>query len=155
MNCPATTIPVMEAPNVAELVPIPRVWERLAQVEQRLYEVTEAEDEFLTKIARHLLNAGGKRLRPLLAQVTAELGPAQDDRPVEAGTAVELIHLGSLYHDDVIDDAGLRHGTASVNTTWGNTAAILAGDFLMARASEVAAASLGLDSVVLLARTYA
>ncbi|MDP8957608.1 MAG: polyprenyl synthetase family protein, partial [Actinomycetota bacterium] len=60
-----------------------------------------------------------------------------------------------LYHDDVIDDAGLRHGTASVNTNWGNTAAILAGDFLMARASEVAAASLGLDSVVLLARTYA
>ena len=145
----------MESVNVVELVPIPRVWERLSLVEQRLNEITESEDEFLTKIARHLIESGGKRLRPLLAAVAAELGPADDRRPVEAGTAVELIHVGSLCHDDVIDEASTRHGIDSVNATWGNTAAILAGDFLMARASEVAATSLGLDAVVILARTYA
>lgn len=145
----------MDNPIVGDLIPIPEVWERLTRVERRLYESTEAEDEFLTKIARHLLAAGGKRFRPLLAQVAAELGPNLDGRAVEAGTAVELIHLGSLYHDDVIDEGQTRRGTSSVNATWGNTVAILAGDFLMARASEVAAASLGQESVRLLARTYA
>lgn len=140
---------------VTDLVPIPEIWNRLSLVEQRLYDTTESEDQFLTKIARHLLAAGGKRFRPLLAQIAAELGPSRDDRVIDAGVAVELIHLGSLYHDDVIDESATRHGIASVNNTWGNTVAILGGDFLMARASEVAAASLGQEGVVLLARTYA
>jgi heptaprenyl diphosphate synthase len=126
----------------------------MAAVETRLVEVTTSDDEFLTEIAQHLINAGGKRYRPLLAQVAAELGPGLDADPVEAGVAVELVHLGSLYHDDVIDEAEMRRGKTSVNHNWTNTVAILAGDFLLARASEVAA-PLGEEAVALIARTYA
>ncbi|MGI9666262.1 MAG: polyprenyl synthetase family protein [Acidimicrobiia bacterium] len=144
----------MDQPIFQELVPIPRVWERMAAVEERLTEVTVAETPFLTEIAQHLLSAGGKRYRPLLAQVAAELGSATGDGPVEAGVAVELVHLGSLYHDDVIDEADARRGKSSVNHNWDNTVAILAGDFLLARASEVAA-PLGEEAVALIARTYA
>lgn len=123
-------------------------------VEQRLAEVTIAKTAFLTETAQHLLSAGGKRYRPLLAQVAAELGAQSGTGPVEAGVAVELVHLGSLYHDDVIDDADSRRGQTSVNTNWTNTVAILAGDFLLARASEIAA-PLGEEAVTLIARTYA
>jgi len=143
----------MDAPPIRDLVPISRVWDRLEAVERRLGEVTTADDPFLTKIAQHLLD-GGKRYRPMLAQVAAELGPHDGSDPVEAGVAVELVHLGSLYHDDVIDEAASRRGRVSVNANWTNTIAILAGDFLLARASEVAA-PLGTEAVALLARTYA
>ena len=144
----------MDRPVIRDLVPVDRVWARLEQVETRLYAATTSEDPFLTEIAQHLLGAGGKRYRPLLAQVAAELGGHPGDHPVEAGVAVELVHLGSLYHDDVIDEAASRRGTVSVNENWSNTVAILAGDFLLARASEVAA-PLGTEAVALLARTYA
>jgi heptaprenyl diphosphate synthase len=143
----------MDLPPIRELVPIDRVWARLDAVEHRLRQVTTSDDPFLTGIAQHLL-AGGKRYRPMLAQVAAEIGGGDGDDPIEAGVAVELIHLGSLYHDDVIDEADSRRGTASVNANWSNTIAILAGDFLLARASEVAA-PLGTEAVALLARTYA
>lgn len=143
----------MELPPIRELVPVDRVWTRLDQVEHRLIEATTSEDPFVTEIAQHLL-AGGKRYRPLLAQVTAELGPNGGPEPIEAGVAVELVHLGSLYHDDVIDEADSRRGHTSVNDNWTNTIAILAGDFLLARASEIAA-PLGTEAVSLLARTYA
>ncbi len=145
---------MLDGPVLRDLVPIPRVWERLNRVETRLMEVTVSEIGFLTEAAQHLLGAGGKRFRPLLAQVAAELGPGADEGPVEAGVAVELVHVGSLYHDDVIDDADTRRGAASVNQNWTNTVAILAGDFLLARASEVAA-PLGAEAVALIARTYA
>ena len=145
--------PSMDLPPLRELVPIDRVWSRLDAVERRLREVTTSDDPFVTGIAQHLLD-GGKRYRPMLAQVAAEIGGHDGDHPVEAGVAVELIHLGSLYHDDVIDEADSRRGTASVNANWSNTIAILAGDFLLARASEVAA-PLGTEAVALLARTYA
>lgn len=141
--------------DLQSLVRIPRIWEQLARVEERLLEAVTADDAYLTKIAQHLLLAGGKRFRPLLALLAAEFGPAQDGRPVEAGVAVELIHVGSLYHDDVIDESDVRRGAASANANWTNTVAILAGDFLMARASEVAATHLSLESVRLLAATYA
>lgn len=144
----------MDKPIFQDLVPIPRVWERMSAVETRLREASVAETPFLTEIAQHLLTAGGKRYRPLLAQVAAELGPNTGDEPVEAGVAVELVHLGSLYHDDVIDEADARRGQASVNLNWTNTVAILAGDFLLARASETAA-PLGEEAVSLIARTYA
>jgi heptaprenyl diphosphate synthase len=126
----------------------------MADVEQRLLEVTVADTEFLTEIAQHLLTAGGKRYRPLLAQVAAELGANNGGDPVEAGVSVELVHLGSLYHDDVIDEAETRRGKASVNSNWTNTVAILAGDFLLAKASEIAA-PLGEEAVALIAKTYA
>jgi heptaprenyl diphosphate synthase len=143
-----------ESPPLRDLVPIPRVWERVDRVETRLREVTRSSIGFLTTAAQHGLGAGGKRFRPLLAQVAAELGPTDGEEPVEAGVAVELVHLGSLYHDDVIDEADTRRGATSVNNNWSNTVAILAGDFLLARASEVAA-PLGAEAVELIARTYA
>src|SRR3972149_1000505 len=136
-----------------DLVPIDRVWARLDAVERRLREATTSEDPFLTGIAQHLL-AAGKRYRPMLAMVAAEIGGRDGNEPVEAGVSVELIHLGSLYHDDVIDEADSRRGTVSVNANYSNTIAILAGDFLLARASEVAA-PLGTEAVALLARPYA
>ena len=85
----------------------------MSRVEERLLEAASADDAYLTKIAQHLLLAGGKRLRPLLALLAAEFGPdAGSHRPVEAGVSVELIHVGSLYHDDVIDEADIRRGRA-------------------------------------------
>ena len=141
--------------ELQSLIPIPRVWESITRVEERLLEAATADDAYLTKIAQHLLLAGGKRFRPLLALLSAELGPSTSHRPVEAGVSVELIHVGSLYHDDVIDEADTRRGAASVNANWTNSVAILAGDFLMARASEVAATHLSQESVRLLAATYA
>jgi heptaprenyl diphosphate synthase len=145
----------MDTPSIEELVPLAAVWERMQLVESRLLEVTDSSNQFLSKIARHYLIAGGKRFRPLLAQLAAELGPEQDFRAVDAGVAVELIHVGSLYHDDVIDEADSRRGSVSANNNWDNTVAILAGDFTLARASEVAATSLGQEGVILLAQTYA
>jgi heptaprenyl diphosphate synthase len=141
--------------DLQSLIRIPRIWEQLARVEERLLEASAANDPYLTKIAQHLLLAGGKRFRPLLALLSAEFGTSSSHRPVEAGVAVELIHLGSLYHDDVIDESSTRRGAASANANWDNTVAILAGDFLMARASEVAATHLSQESVRLLATTYA
>ncbi|MFQ5966860.1 MAG: polyprenyl synthetase family protein [Acidimicrobiia bacterium] len=138
-----------------DLVPLPAVWHRLQLVETRLLEVSASSEPFLTQIAQHLIQAGGKRFRPLVAQLAAEFGPTDDGRAVDAGAAVELIHLGSLYHDDVIDEAESRRGAESVNANWSNTIAILAGDYLLARASELAASRLGLESVELLATTYA
>lgn len=145
----------MEAPALKDLITIPAVWQRVDDVETRLFEVSTSDDPFLTKIAQHLLTAGGKRFRPLLAQLAAEFGTTIDHRAIDAGAAVELIHIGSLYHDDVIDEAEVRRGAVSVNANWSNTIAILAGDFLMARASELAAETLGQEAVTLLARTYA
>jgi len=141
--------------DLQSLVGIPRIWDQLGRVEERLLEASVADDPYLTKIAQHLLLAGGKRFRPLLALLAAEFGNPKDGRPVEAGVAVELIHVGSLYHDDVIDEADTRRGASSANANWTNTVAILAGDFLMARASEVAATHLNQESVRLLASTYA
>ena len=110
-------------------------------------------DPYLTEIASHLIVAGGKRLRPVLAVVAGQLasGVASDD-VVQGGVACELVHLGSLYHDDVMDEAEIRRGVETVNARWGNLQAILAGDFLLSRASEIAA-SLGTEVAGLLART--
>lgn len=141
--------------DLQSLVRIPRIWEQLHRVEERVLEASIADDAYLTKIAQHLLLAGGKRFRPLLALLAAEFGPTHDHRPVEASVAVELIHVGSLYHDDVIDESDVRRGATSANANWTNTIAILAGDFLMARASEVAATHLTQESVRILASTYA
>ncbi len=141
--------------DLQSLVSIPRIWDQLGVVEERLLEASTADDAYLTKIAQHLLLAGGKRFRPLLALLAAEFGKSEDSRRVEAGVSVELIHVGSLYHDDVIDEADTRRGASSANANWTNTVAILAGDFLMARASEVAATHLSQESVRLLAATYA
>jgi heptaprenyl diphosphate synthase len=110
-------------------------------------------DPYLTEIASHLIVAGGKRLRPALSVVVGRLnGEPTSDDVVRGGVACELVHLGSLYHDDVMDEAETRRGVDTVNARWGNLQAILAGDFLLARASEIAA-SLGTEVAGLLART--
>jgi len=136
------------------LIDIPEVWDSLEEVEGRLLKVSTSQDSYMTEVAQHLLKAGGKRLRPLLALLAARFGPARDHRAVEAATAVELIHVGSLYHDDVIDEADTRRGGPSVNTNWNNTLAVLAGDFLISRASELASTHLDMESVRMLAMTY-
>jgi heptaprenyl diphosphate synthase len=128
----------------------------LARVERRLVEAVTSEDPFLTEIATHLIAAGGKRVRPgfgIAAAATAlSVDAPASEEAVTGGVAVELVHLGSLYHDDVMDEADVRRTVDSVNARWGNLKAILAGDFLLARASELAA-SLGVEVAGLLANT--
>jgi heptaprenyl diphosphate synthase len=125
----------------------------LGRVESALRSSVETTDEQLTEIASHLIVAGGKRLRPVLTVLAAQTnGAGATDEVVLGGVACELVHLGSLYHDDVMDEAEMRRTVESVNARWGNLRAILAGDFLLARASEIAA-SLGTEVAGLLART--
>jgi heptaprenyl diphosphate synthase len=142
--------------NVVDGLRLPGLEQALGRVEQRLGTATAAADPFLTEVTGHLVSAGGKRLRPALvvaaACVSGVDGPDVCDEVIEGGVAVELVHLGSLYHDDVMDEAEHRRGVQSVNARWGNLVAILAGDFLLARASEIAA-SLGTEVAALLART--
>ena len=123
------------------------------RIEAAMHEAVRTPDRYLNEIASHLIVAGGKRLRPVLAVAAAQVAgaPASDD-VVHGGIACELVHLGSLYHDDVMDEADTRRGVETVNAKWGNLQAILAGDFLLARASEIAA-SLGTEVAGLLART--
>ena len=127
----------------------------LERVETELAAAVRSEDPFLGEVAAHLVKAGGKRLRPALTLCTGYAArgvkPATDDA-ITGAVAVELVHLGSLYHDDVIDEAETRRGVPSVNARWSNIVAILAGDFLLARASSLAA-SLGADVASLLATT--
>jgi len=142
--------------NPGPLLQHPAIQGDLVRVEDALRASVVADDPFLTEVASHLITAGGKRGRPLFAVAAAatgasELGPVHDD-VIHGGVSVELVHLGSLYHDDVMDDATTRRTVESVNARWGNLQAILAGDYLLARASEIAA-SLGTEVAGLLART--
>jgi heptaprenyl diphosphate synthase len=142
--------------NVVDELRLPGLQQALDRVEEALAGAIAAADPFLAEVTGHLVNAGGKRLRPSLVVAAASIGGLAgrelDDGVIRGGVAVELVHLGSLYHDDVIDEAEQRRGVESVNARWGNLVAILAGDFLLARASEIAA-SLGTEVAGLLART--
>ena len=135
------------------LLRLPTLEADLARVEAALRQTVQAGDPFMTTVASHLIPAGGKRLRPALAVCVGSraTAPVSDD-VIMGAVAVELVHLGSLYHDDVMDEARTRRTVESVNARWGNLVAILAGDFLLARASEIAA-SLGTEVAGLLART--
>jgi heptaprenyl diphosphate synthase len=128
----------------------------LERVEARLRDAVRTNDDYLTEVASHLIVAGGKRLRPAFAVAAACTSlPSSEPAPdaaVMGGVACELVHLGSLYHDDVIDEATTRRTVESVNAKWGNFTAIVAGDFLLARASAIAA-SLGTEVAGLLAAT--
>lgn len=138
------------------LAVLPSLAGDLDRVEHELVRVVQADEPFLTEIASHLISAGGKRVRPgfcLASSLVLERGDtalAQD--VIRGGVAVELVHIGSLYHDDVMDDATTRRSVRSVNARWGNLRAILAGDYLLGRASEIAA-SLGPEVAGLLATT--
>lgn len=137
---------------------LPSIEGDLARVEAELRSSVSSTDSFLTQIASHLMRAGGKRVRPGFAIVCASsLDPEATSVPLDVirgATAVELVHIGSLYHDDVMDEATTRRTVRSVNSEFGNLRAILAGDFLLARASEIAA-SLGVEVAGLLASTIA
>jgi heptaprenyl diphosphate synthase len=131
-----------------------RVTALLEQIESRLAEAAESDSAFVTEAARHIISAGGKRFRPLLVVLAAMLGQAADEEIVRAALVMELTHVASLYHDDVMDEAELRRGAPSANSRWDNTVAILVGDFLFARASTIVA-TLGIPYVDLQARTFA
>jgi heptaprenyl diphosphate synthase len=139
--------------NAAKVLGLPHLEEGLERLEPLLSTSVTTGDGFLDEVTTHLIAAGGKRLRPLLALASATGGarPAtQDD--LLGGVAVELVHLASLYHDDVIDEATMRRNVASVNSRFGNLVAIVAGDYLLARSAAIAA-GLGTEIAGLLATT--
>ncbi len=131
-----------------------RLSDRLAVVEKALYGHVQSRFPYVTEAASHLLDAGGKRFRPLLVLLAAEAGPHPEaEEVVTAACIVEITHVGSLYHDDVMDEAQLRRGADSANARWDNLVAILTGDFLFARSSELTS-TLGDDAVRIQAETF-
>jgi len=125
----------------------------LDRVDANLERELHISDALADATSRYLFDAGGKRVRPMLALLTAHLGDGVTEDVVEAATALELTHLGSLYHDDVMDDADKRRGVPSAHSVWGNNIAILTGDLLFARASQIMA-RLGEGAIRLQANTF-
>lgn len=125
----------------------------LEVVERRLVEQVRFADSIADVAGRYLLDAGGKRVRPVLTLLTAQLGDGSNDAVLTAAQAVEITHLASLYHDDVMDEAEMRRGVPSAQTVWGNSVAILTGDLLFARAAKLVA-SLGDVGLELHAETF-
>ena len=130
-----------------------RLRTRMDEVERALHDHVESEAAFVTEAARHLMSAGGKRFRPLLVLLAAETGNPDAEGVLTAACVVELTHLASLYHDDVMDEADLRRGAESANARWDNHVAILTGDFLFSKSSELTA-ELGADAVRIQAQTF-
>ncbi|GAB1644606.1 polyprenyl synthetase family protein [Krasilnikovia sp. MM14-A1259] len=126
----------------------------LSAVEDALRQNVASADPLVAEAARHLMDAGGKRFRPLIVALGAQFGDFSSPDLVPAALVVELTHLATLYHDDVMDEADVRRGAPSANARWGNSVAILVGDYLFARAADIAA-SLGPEAVHLQAQTFA
>jgi heptaprenyl diphosphate synthase len=122
-------------------------------VEGLLRDAVKSDYPFVTETSRHLVEAGGKRFRPLLVLLAAQFGDPAAPGVLPAAVVVELTHLATLYHDDVMDEALVRRGTISANARWSNTVAILTGDFLFSRASDLLA-DLGPEAVRIQARTF-
>lgn len=125
----------------------------LAAIEDRLREEIRSDYELADITARHLVEAGGKRFRPLLVLLASHFGDPKSEGVVPSAVVVELTHLATLYHDDVMDEAEVRRGAESANSRWGNTVAILSGDFLFARSSKLLA-DLGPEAVRVQAETF-
>jgi len=125
----------------------------MAAVEQLLRDSVKSDYPFVTEASSHLAAAGGKRFRPLLVLLAAQFGDRHAPGVVPAAVVVELTHLATLYHDDVMDEAPMRRGAPSANSRWDNTVAILTGDFLFAKASQILA-DLGPEAVRIQARTF-
>jgi heptaprenyl diphosphate synthase len=125
----------------------------LAEVEEGLLEATKSDVPFIHGASQHLVLAGGKRFRPLLVLLAAQFGDRQAPGVVPSAVVVELTHLATLYHDDVMDEADVRRGVASANARWDNSVAVLTGDFLFARASRVLA-DLGPEAVRVQAEAF-
>ena len=131
-----------------------RLRTRLATVEKMLLDHCQARTAYVSEAATHLMSAGGKRFRPLLVLLAAETGErSASDEVLKAACVVELTHVASLYHDDVMDEADLRRGADTANARWDNLVAILTGDFLFGRSSEVTA-DLGPEAVRIQAQTF-
>lgn len=130
-----------------------RIADRLDQVENRLRDAAAYADPLVDDAAHHLADAGGKRLRPLLTLLAAELGDSSRPQVLDAAVVVELTHLASLYHDDVMDSAVMRRGAPAAHEVWGNSVAILVGDLLFSRASTTVA-GLGPEAVRIQAGTF-
>lgn len=131
-----------------------RLRDRMAEVELALFGHATSRASYVTAAAQHLLSAGGKRFRPLLVLLAAEAGTRPESPDVlTAACVVEITHVGSLYHDDVMDEADLRRGADSANSRFDNLVAILTGDFLFAKSSELTA-RLGADAVRIQAETF-
>ena len=148
MSAPSLALPILDLDLES------RLRARMQAVETALEDAIQSEASFVTEAARHLMHAGGKRFRPLLVLLAAEAG----EHPTAAGVVtsacvVELTHLASLYHDDVMDEADLRRGAESANARWDNHVAILTGDFLFSKSSELTA-ELGADAVRIQAETF-
>jgi heptaprenyl diphosphate synthase len=126
----------------------------LDAVEERLLKAVDTEQPLLHESAPHLIRAGGKRFRPMLTLTCAHLGDPGRPGIVEAAVALELTHLATLYHDDVMDEAALRRGAPSANARWGNSIAILTGDYLFSQAALIMA-ELGQEAVRIQATTFA
>ncbi|SOD94207.1 polyprenyl synthetase family protein [Blastococcus haudaquaticus] len=127
--------------------------EGLARVESALAQAVGSEHAFISEAAGHLMSAGGKRFRPMLALLAAQLGDPEAPGVTEAAVVCELTHLATLYHDDVMDEAVVRRGAPSANSRWTNSIAILTGDLLFARASDLLA-DLGPEAVRIQAQTF-
>jgi heptaprenyl diphosphate synthase len=129
------------------------VLDDLARVEASLMGTAHPDEELLTEASRHLILAGGKRFRAMLVLLAAQFGDPRDPRVIQAAVAIELTHLATLFHDDVMDEADVRRGRSSANTRWSNSIAILTGDFLFAQASRILA-DLGPDAIRIQAETF-
>jgi heptaprenyl diphosphate synthase len=139
--------------NATEAFGLPRLEQDLLRLEPLLTTSVTTGDSFLDAVTTHLIAAGGKRLRPTLALAAATGGRrSATEEDLMGGVAVELVHLASLYHDDVIDEAAVRRNVESVNSRFGNLVAIVAGDYLLARSAAIAA-ELGTEIASLLAHT--
>ncbi|MCW2831974.1 MAG: geranylgeranyl pyrophosphate synthase [Aeromicrobium sp.] len=130
-----------------------RVLAGVEDVEAQLVAAVDSPDAFVAEVAAHLLSAGGKRFRPLLVMLCAEFGDPSRPEVTKSAVVVELTHLATLYHDDVMDEADKRRGAPSANERWGNSVAILIGDYLFAQASDLVS-DLGTDAVRIQARTF-
>lgn len=139
--------------GIAERKVADRVKEQLALVEQELMNNLTFTSEIADAPARYLAQAGGKRVRPLLTLLTSELGDGPNDKVRRAAQSIEITHIASLYHDDVMDEAALRRGVPAAHKVWSNSVAILAGDLLFARASSLVT-DLGSEVIALQSSTF-
>jgi heptaprenyl diphosphate synthase len=143
------TVPV----DLADAALTAEMAEDLAVVEAALRDTSFGGDEMFAEVSRHMMQAGGKRFRAMLVLLAARFGDCRDKRIVPAAVAIELTHLATLFHDDVMDEASIRRGSPSANSLFGNSVAILAGDYLFARASRILA-DLGPDAIRIQAETF-
>ncbi|WP_077086383.1 nonaprenyl/(2E,6E)-farnesyl/geranylgeranyl diphosphat synthase [Mycobacterium rhizamassiliense] len=152
MRTPATVVAGFDFGDAAFAA---TVRDGVEKIEQLMDLELGSADAIMTDSLTHLFKAGGKRFRPLFAVLSAQIGPNPGaDEVTIAGAVIELVHLATLYHDDVMDEAAVRRGAETANVRWGNNVAILAGDYLFATASRLVS-RLGPDAVRLIAETFA